>query len=248
MSIYGEGRYLTALGAVVDNAVREPEEIRAGRWDPVDEHGERLVPVPTPEEKRPDLASVYALTKFSQERMCLLIGKAYGISTVALRFFNVYGTRQALSNPYTGVLAIFASRLMNGNAPLIFEDGRQLRDFVHVRDVARACRAAIEAPATADGVYNIGSGKRISIAQLAEHLRRLLGRVEIRPELLGRYRVGDVRHCFADITRARLALGFAPQIDLGHGMAELAEWVSTETPKDQIDFATSELSRRGLVS
>lgn len=248
MSIYGEGRYLTAAGKVVDNALRDPAEIRAGRWDPVDGHGEPLVPVPTPEDKRPDLASIYALTKFSQERMCLLIGQAYGISTIALRFFNVYGTRQALSNPYTGVLAIFASRLMNGNPPLIFEDGRQLRDFVHVRDVARACRAAIEASGTANGVYNIGSGNRVSIAQLAERLRRLLGRVELRSELLGRYRVGDVRHCFADISRARRALGFAPRVDLDHGMAELAEWVITETPKDQMDFATSELSRRGLVS
>jgi dTDP-L-rhamnose 4-epimerase len=248
MSIYGEGRYRTVRGAIVDNAVRTPGEIRAGRWDPFDDDGEALVPVPTPEEKAPDLASVYALTKFSQERMCLLVGKAYGISTIALRFFNVYGTRQALSNPYTGVLAIFASRLRNGNPPLLFEDGRQLRDFVHVQDIARACRAAIEAPAKADGVYNIGSGKSVSILELADRLRRLLGREDLRPHLLSRYRVGDVRHCFADIAKARLALGFTPTVDLDQGMAELADWVSREAPKDQIDFATRELSRRGLVS
>jgi dTDP-L-rhamnose 4-epimerase len=248
MSIYGEGRYRAADGAIVDNAIRSDEAIRAGVWDPIDDTGEALVPLPTPEEKVPDLASVYALTKFSQERMCLLVGKAYGISTVALRFFNVYGTRQALSNPYTGVLAIFASRLMNGNPPLIFEDGRQLRDFVHVRDIAQACRAAIEAAPAADGVYNIGSGRSVSILELADRLRALLGRPDLKPELLGRYRIGDVRHCFADITKARQALGFEPTVALDVGMAELAEWVSRETPRDQVDFATRELSRRGLVA
>ena len=248
MSIYGEGRYRSASGAIVDDAARSDSSIRAGAWDPVDEDGQALVPMPTPEEKAPDLASVYALTKFSQERMCLLVGKAYGISTVALRFFNVYGTRQALSNPYTGVLAIFASRLMNGNPPLIFEDGRQLRDFVHVRDIAQACRAAIAAPAAADGAYNIGSGRSVSILELADRLRALLGRSDLKPQALGRYRIGDVRHCFADIAKARAGLGFEPKVSLDDGMAELAAWVSRETPRDQVDFATGELARRGLVA
>jgi dTDP-L-rhamnose 4-epimerase len=248
MSIYGEGRYRTADGRIVDQAVRSEAEVRAGRWDPVDEQGDALIPLPTPEEKVPDLASIYALTKFSQERMCLLIGKAYGISTVALRFFNVYGTRQALSNPYTGVLAIFASRVMNGNPPMVFEDGRQLRDFVHVHDIARACRAAIEAPPSADGAYNIGSGASISILELARRLATLLGREDIEPQLLGRYRIGDVRHCFADIEKAKNVLRFEPQMSLDQGMAELADWVSRQTPRDQVDFATRELSRRGLVA
>ncbi|WP_119300736.1 NAD-dependent epimerase/dehydratase family protein [Dongia deserti] len=248
MSVYGEGRYRTAPGAIVDNAVRSDGAIRAGAWDPVDERGEALVPIPTPEEKVPDLASVYALTKFSQERMCLLVGKAYGMSTVALRFFNVYGTRQALSNPYTGVLAIFASRLMNGNPPMIFEDGGQLRDFVHVRDVAQACRSAIEAAPTADGVYNVGTGRGVSIAELADRMRTLLGRPDLKPQLTGRYRIGDVRHCFAEIKKARHALGFDPKVGLNEGMAELVEWVRCEAPRDQVDFATRELSRRGLVA
>lgn len=248
MSIYGEGRYRTAGGTIIDDAVRSDAGTRTGAWDPLDDKGEALVPLPTPEQKIPDLASIYALTKFSQERMCLLVGRAYGISTVALRFFNVYGTRQALSNPYTGVLAIFASRLMNGNPPLIFEDGRQLRDFVHVRDVARACRAAIEAPPAADGAYNIGSGRSVSILELADQLRALLGRQDLKPQLLGRYRIGDVRHCFADIAKARRGLGFEPAVALDDGMAELADWVSRETPRDQVDFATGELSRRGLVA
>jgi len=248
MSIYGEGRYRAADGRIIDNAVRSEAGVRAGRWDPVDEQENNLIPLATPEEKIPDLASIYALTKFSQERRCLLIGKAYDISTVALRFFNVYGTRQALSNPYTGVLAIFASRVMNGNPPLVFEDGRQLRDFVHVHDIARACRAAIEAPGAADGAYNIGSGTSISIIELARRLAKLLGREDLEPQLLGRYRIGDVRHCFADIAKAKSALGFQPETALERGMAELADWVSRETPRDQVDFATRELSRRGLVA
>ena len=146
MSVYGEGRYLTSSSEICDTAEREPSLLQAGRWDPTDSAGAPMQAVPTPEDKRPSLRSIYALNKYAQERMSLLIGEAYGIPTIALRFFNVYGTRQALSNPYTGVLAIFAARLLNGRRPRVFEDGAQRRDFVHVSDVARACRLALEAP------------------------------------------------------------------------------------------------------
>ena len=159
MSVYGEGRYLTAAGEVCDYAERDAVRIRAGDWDPTDRAGGPLRAIATPEEKRPSLRSVYALNKYAQERMSLLIGDAYGIPTIALRFFNVYGTRQALSNPYTGVLAIFGARLLNGNRPRVFEDGTQRRDFVHVSDVACACRLALEAPDEVQGVFNIGSGE-----------------------------------------------------------------------------------------
>jgi dTDP-L-rhamnose 4-epimerase len=204
--------------------------------------------VPTPEDKRPNLSSVYALNKYAQERLCLLIGHAYDLPTVALRFFNVYGTRQALSNPYTGVLAIFASRLLNGNRPLLFEDGQQRRDFVDVPDVARACRLALEAPPSIRGVFNVGSGDSRTICDVFRELAATIGASGGLAEITGRYRVGDVRHCFADITRARTELGFEPRIAFADGLAEFAAWLAEETAIDRVEEATGELLRRGLVA
>ena len=201
MSLYGEGLYRTPIGDFVPGHERRLEQLRRRDWELHDVEGGVLTPVPTPENKQPALASIYALSKFDQERMCLIIGRAYQIPTVALRFFNVYGTRQALSNPYTGVMAIFASRLLNNNAPMIFEDGLQQRDFVSVHDVARGCRLALETPAAAGQVFNIGSGQHYTIRELAERISAVMGKEHIEPEITGKYRVGDVRHCFADITR-----------------------------------------------
>ncbi|MGC2857541.1 SDR family NAD(P)-dependent oxidoreductase [Novispirillum sp. DQ9] len=248
MSIYGEGLYRTASGALVEQATRAPEAVAAGRWDPVDATGLPLVPVATPENKPPSLASVYALSKYVQERMCLIFGEAYGIPTCALRFFNVFGTRQALSNPYTGVLAIFASRLLNGKAPRIFEDGRQLRDFVHVKDVAAACLLALEKDAANGQVFNVGSGNTYTVAELAERLARAMGRDDIAPEITGECRKGDIRHCFADLSKARDLLGFAPKVDFQEGLAELVEWVAGQVAADRVEEAASELRRRGLVA
>src|SRR5262249_19334683 len=152
------------------------------------------------ETKTPSLASVYALSKYDQEKMCLILGEAYDIPAAALRFFNVYGPRQALSNPYTGVLAIFASRLLNQKPPLIFEDGHQNRDFVSVYDVVQACRLALERPEAAGQVFNVGSGKHYTVVEIAQRVARALGKEHIRPEITNRYRRGDIRHCFADIT------------------------------------------------
>src|SRR4029079_18767501 len=168
-----------------------------------DEAGQVLEPLATPESKQPALASVYALSKYDQERMCLMTGRAYGIPTVALRFFNAYGPRQALSNPYTGVLAIFASRLLNDGAPKIFEDGMQQRDFVSVYDIARACRLALEVPEAVGGVFHIGSGQSITVREAAAAIAEVRGKPHLRPEITGKYRVGDARHCFADISLAR---------------------------------------------
>jgi dTDP-L-rhamnose 4-epimerase len=176
-----------------------------------------------------------------------LIGRAYHIPTTALRFFNVYGTRQALSNPYTGVLAIFASRLLNGKRPLVFEDGRQRRDFVSVYDVAQAFCLALERPETAGMALNIGSGRSYAIAEIAERLARVMGREELEPEIAGKYRVGDIRHCFADITLAREALGYEPQVVFEHGLAELAEWLEGQVATDRVDEASAELAVRGLT-
>ena len=236
MSVYGEGAYRGG-----DPGERTREQLERREWDFAG-----CEPVPTPETKRPALSSIYALTKYDQERACLVAGAAYGIPTVALRLFNVYGPGQALSNPYTGVLAIFASRLLNGRAPRVFEDGGQRRDFVSVHDVARAFRLALEGDG-ADGLaVNIGSGGSVTVSALAELLGRTLGK-EIAPEVTGEFRVGDVRHCFADVSLARETLGLQSQVALEDGIAELAEWLAGRAPVDRVDEATAELARRGLT-
>jgi dTDP-L-rhamnose 4-epimerase len=203
--------------------------------------------MPTPESKRPTLASVYALSKYDQERLCLLIGEAYNIPTVALRFFNVYGPRQALSNPYTGVLAIFASCLLNDNRPAIFEDGLQRRDFVSVYDVARACRLALEVEQAAGKVFNVGSGHAYTVREIAQRIAGVLGKGYLEPEITGQCRVGDIRHCFADVTRARGILGYAPQVEFEEGLTELAGWLAGQTSEDRVAQARAELAARGLT-
>ena len=242
MSIYGEGAY-----EPVPAMERTREQLERGDWEPSGPNGERLEPVPTPESKQPALASVYALTKYDQERMCLLYGAAYDVPAVALRFFNVYGPHQALSNPYTGVLAIFAARLLNDHAPVVYEDGGQRRDFVHVADVARACRLALEQDGADGRAVNVGRGQGTSVLEIAETLARLLGR-QIEPELPGKFRAGDIRHCFADVTRAREALGFEAEVPFEQGLGELAEWLEGQTATDRFDEAAAELDRRGLTA
>jgi dTDP-L-rhamnose 4-epimerase len=247
MSIYGEGLAQGAEGSV-EPQERSLEQLKLGRWELCAPDGTELTPLPTPETKQPSLSSIYALNKYNQERMCLIFGRAYGREVVATRFFNVYGPYQALSNPYTGVLAIFAARLLNGKPPLVFEDGNQRRDFVHVRDVARACRLALEAPHVAGQVINIGSGEGRRIIDIARMLATATGREGLVPHCTGKYRAGDIRHCFADISLARLLLGFTPEIAFADGLRELAEWLSTQVATDHVDAATNELERRGLVA
>src|SRR5215218_3938429 len=241
MSIYGEG-----ATAPVPAVERRREDLEARRFEPRGANGEELTALPTPETKQPANSSVYALTKYDQERMCLVFGDAYDVPTVALRFFNAYGPRQALSNPYTGVLAIFASRLLNGRPPLVYEDGGQRRDFVHVKDVARACVLALERDGADGRAVNVGSGRSVTVVEIARKLGGVLD-VEIEPEVTGTFRTGDIRHCFADITLARELLGFEPQVELEDGIAELAEWLATQRPEDHVDGATAELVARGLA-
>jgi dTDP-L-rhamnose 4-epimerase len=225
---------------------RSVEQLRTHDWEVRNADGVALVPLPTPEAKLPNLASIYALSKYDQERMCMVVGRAYSIPTVALRFFNVFGTRQALSNPYTGVLAIFAARLLNSAVPLVYEDGRQQRDFVHVSDVVQACRLALEVEGAAEQVFNVGSGQPRSVLEIAEGLARVLGRSHLRPEITGKYRVGDIRHCFADISLARRVLGYEPRMDFGRGLQELAEWLEGQSAADHVAQARAELDVRGL--
>jgi len=245
MSIYGEGLYVSDNGDVVEDASRPLNQLKNSDWELYNE-GQPLKPIATPESKKPSLASVYALSKYDQEVMSLICGKAYNIPTVALRFFNVYGTRQALSNPYTGVLAIFASRYLNNKAPLIFEDGEQKRDFVSVKDVAKACRLALEVEEAAYEVFNIGSGNSYTVNEIASKLSKTMG-VSVEQSVTGQYRVGDIRHCFGDISKAKRILGFQPEVNFEDGLKELAEWLEEQVAVDNVDQAKEELAARGLT-
>lgn len=247
MSIYGEGLYSTQAGDVIEDANRHLEQLKNSEWELKAVNGESLKPIPTPETKKPCLASVYALSKYDQEVMSLMFGRAYNIPTVALRFFNVYGTRQSLSNPYTGVLAIFASRYLNNKAPIVFEDGEQKRDFVSVKDVAKACWLALEVEEAAYEVFNIGSGNSYTVTGIAEKLSNTMGMQHIRPIATGQYRVGDIRHCFGDMSKAKKILGFEPEVSLEDGLKELAIWLEEQVAVDNVEQAKEELVVRGLT-
>lgn len=247
MSVYGEGSYRTADGRLVNGVERSLSQLKRGDWELRDQTGGVLIPMPTSETKQPSLASIYALSKYDQERMCLLFGRAYKIPTMALRFFNVYGTRQALSNPYTGVLAIFAARLLNNNPPIIFEDGQQRRDFVSVKDVAHACRLALERTDVEDQVFNVGGGASYTVTEIANRMATVLDRRHLDPHLTFDYRVGDIRHCFADISLARERLGYEPRVTLERGIEELSEWLSSQVAIDRVAEHQADLRARGLT-
>ena len=248
MSIYGEGLYRDADGNLVHDAERGPRAADAESWDPLDAQGRPLSPVATPETKQPSLSSIYALGKYVQERQTLIMTQAYGMEGTCLRLFNVYGPGQALSNPYTGVLAIFSSRLLNGQRPMIFEDGEQRRDFVHVSDVARAFNEALVHPAAPGEVFNIGSGTDRSVSDVSRSLAAAMGLNGLDPEIVGKTRIGDIRHCYCDGSKAAEKLGFQAATDFDEGLAELTEWVASQTADDRVDDARAELEARGLVA
>ena len=247
MSIYGEGLYRDADGNLVENAERKPR-VNGEGWDPRDAEGRPLSPIATPEWKQPSLASIYALGKYVQERQTLIMTEAYGMEGACLRLFNVYGPGQALSNPYTGVLAIFSSRLLNGQRPMIFEDGEQRRDFVYVGDVARAFADALFHPDAPGEVFNIGSGADRSVKDVARSIAGALHRNDLEPEISGRARIGDIRHCFCDGAKAAERLGFSAEKDFDEGLSELAEWVASQTADDRAEQARAELDAKGLVA
>jgi dTDP-L-rhamnose 4-epimerase len=246
MSIYGEGACRDADGTRVAPPLRPESQLAQRRFELEDARGRPLTPIPTPEDHPLRPSSVYAVTKRDHEELFLAVGAAYGIPTVALRYFNVYGTRQALSNPYTGVVAIFAARLLNGRPPLLFEDGLQSRDFVHVSDVVAANLLALERDEAVGGVFNVGTGRATPIREVATQLARALG-LELAPEISGRYRAGDVRHCIADVSALARAVGYAPRVELARGLAELLGWLRAQCPVDRVDRARAELEQRGLA-
>lgn len=249
MSIYGEGRYqCTQCGRSAAPGVRSVAQLKAGKWDLACEHcGGKLKPVPTDEDKPSQLNSVYALSKRDQEELCLIYGRIYGLPVTALRFFNIYGTRQALSNPYTGVAAVFASRMLNGQQPHIFEDGEQMRDFVHVKDIVRANLLAMQRGPSDGEVINIGSGTPVTIRQVADLLANALDK-KVNPVISNKYRAGDVRHCYADISKARRLLGYEPQVTHEEGFRELAEWLRGQRAEDKAETMLKELSSYGLTA
>jgi dTDP-L-rhamnose 4-epimerase len=250
MTGYGEGVYRRPSdGRLLRVGIRTEADIQRHGWEPAcPETGEALEAAPTPEDAALLARNVYALTKRYQEELCLSLGAVYGFPVVCLRLFNVYGPRQSLSNPYTGVLAIFLSRLAARQRPVVYEDGAQSRDFVSVHDVVGAMLAAFDSPAADGVVLNIGSGTARRIADVARTAARITGADGIEPEVTGQFRRGDVRHCTADLGRARRVLGFEPRVAWEDGLAELAAWAQATTAVDSFARADRELRDRGLVS
>lgn len=246
MSIYGEGAYRTASGEVVHPSIRPESQLAAQQFEHLGPEGEVLVPVGTAEDKPLVPTSIYAITKRDHEEMFLSTGAAYGIPATALRYFNIYGTRQSLSNPYTGVVAIFSSRLLNKNRPMIFEDGHQSRDFVHVSDIVRANLLAMESDAANGQLYNVGTGRSTSVLQVADALAKELGFDEP-ADVVGKYRAGDIRHCFGDTSRIERELGYTAEVSLEDGMRELLDWLRTQEAEDSVEKAAAELEARGLT-
>jgi dTDP-L-rhamnose 4-epimerase len=249
IGVYGEGAYTCATHGAVAPTIRPEEQLAARDWEQHCPHcGAHVTSIPTPEDKALYRDNIYSMTKYHQEEMVLLIGKTYGIPSVAPRFFNVYGPRQSLSNPYAGVAAIWLSRLLNGKQPVVFEDGGQLRDFVSIHDVVDCLLLMLEKPGADYLPVNVGSGQTITILDVAKLLGRLLGS-PIEPQITQAGRKFDIRHNTADITRARDTLGFAPKVTLGQGFAELITWART-TPDVAVDFfdkAMQELKDKGLL-
>jgi dTDP-L-rhamnose 4-epimerase len=249
MSIYGEGKYHCGDCGVVFPRLRTEAQLRTRDWEMKCPHcGQDVGLLPTDEEKPLYPTSIYAITKRDHEEMFLSTGLAYDIPAVALRFFNAYGPRQALSNPYTGVMAIFSSRLLNGQPPVIYEDGLQSRDFVHISDIVQGLLLAMDRPEADYQVLNLGTGVPTSIAEVAKLLSQHLTDGQVKPQILNQFRAGDIRHCYADLTRARRLLGFEPRIPLQEGMADLLAWVKVQTAEDRFEQVEKELAAKALIS
>jgi dTDP-L-rhamnose 4-epimerase len=248
MSIYGEGRYACPTCGPVAPPARSINQLKEKAWElRCPSCNKALTPSPTDEEKPLQCTSIYALNKKAQEEMVLIFGQTYGIPSVAFRYFNIYGPRQALSNPYTGVAAIFASRLLNRKAPVVFEDGMQMRDFVNVRDIVQANLLALNSSGADGMALNVGSGQPVNIAQVGNEIARMLG-ADIQPKIAGTYRAGDIRHCYADISKIASALGYAPQVTFREGVAELVAWLESQQAHDHTEEALHQLTARGLVA
>jgi len=247
MSSYGEGTYECAECGLVYPPLRGADQMESGGWSlKCPGCGKDVKPVPTPESKTCQPNSIYAISKKDQEDIVLNIGKTYGLPVVSLRYFNVYGPRQSLSNPYTGVAAIFISRVKNNNPPVIYEDGLQTRDFISVYDIAEANMLAMEKKAADYEVFNVGSGEPTSIKGVAETIISLF-KSEVEPDVTNKFRKGDVRHCYADTKKIEKKLGFKPKTSFADGTADLIKWSEGVESEDKFETAKTELEQRGLV-
>jgi len=247
MSTYGEGSYECNSCGKIEPDLRPEKQMSEGKWGvscPLCK--KEAKPLATKETKTQRINSIYALTKKDQEDMVINIAKSYGIPSVALRFFNVYGPRQSLSNPYTGVVAIFLSRLKNNNPPVVYEDGNQSRDFVSVHDIVQASVLAMENKAADYKIFNVGAGNQITIKEIAEKLAKLTGK-SIQPKISGQFRKGDVRHCYSDINKISETLGFKPRVDIDEGLKELIQWSSDQEAEDMYNKAEQELKEKNLI-
>lgn len=247
MSGYGEGLYKCNKCGITKGQLRDEKSLEQGDWSHYCINClQLLVPVPTSEDTSLVCNSVYAITKKVQEEMVLNFGKTYHFPVAALRYFNVYGPRQSLSNPYTGVAAIFMSRIKNNNPPVIYEDGLQTRDFVSVRDIVQANILAFEKNTANYEVFNVGAEKPLTILSIAEKLISLM-KSDTKPYVTNQFRKGDVRHCFADISKIKTKLGYKPSISFENGMKELVEYSESENAIDNFEKATTELRERALI-
>lgn len=246
MSVYGEGQYRCVQCGPVFPALRAETQLQQRAWEMQCPQCQRAVTAePTSEDKPLMPTSVYAISKRDQEELCLSVGWSYQIPTVALRYFNVYGPRQALSNPYTGVCAIFSARIKNRHRPLVFEDGAQTRDFIHVSDIVRANLLVMGESKADYGVFNVGTGRAVAIAQVGRLLAQCYA-VPVEPEMTLKYRSGDIRHCVADISKLQ-ALGFTPSVTLEDGVRDLVAWGRQVEASDRVEEAARELEARGLT-
>ncbi len=248
MSVYGEGAYRTLQGEMRSPRVRSRDLLERGEWELRDAvTGAPLEPLPTPETKPLQPTSVYAVTKRDHEELFLNVGYAYRIPTVALRYFNIYGERQALSNPYTGIAAIFSARVLNSKPPLIFEDGQQRRDFIHVSDIVAANLLALATDRADYQALNVGTGRATTVREVADLISGALGKPDLKPQVLCTFREGDIRHCYADIALARRLLGFEPKVAFAHGIQQLLSWVRGQQADDRFEEAHRQLVVRGLA-
>jgi dTDP-L-rhamnose 4-epimerase len=247
-SVYGEGKYQCQNCGVVYPEPRLDENLRSKQWEMhCPTCGDNIEPMPTDEDSLLKPKSVYAITKQAQEQMFLVMGRAYQIPVVVLRYFNVYGPRQSLNNPYTGILSIFSSRIINGKPPLIFEDGAESRDFVHVRDTVTATILALEKTEADNEILNVGSGERTTVLQIADLLVKKLGS-SAKPVLVGKYRLGDIRHCYADLKKVNSKLGYQPRYSIEEGISNFATWAKKQKKViDLSDKANKELTVRKLL-
>ena len=249
-SVYGEGAFTLAdaHGPLVPAVARKREDLEAGRWEPVDALGRPLSVVPTPESLPFAPGSVYAATKAAQELLISSASIALGLRTTIFRFQNVYGEGQSLRNPYTGIISIFFNRARQGLEIPVYEDGLESRDFVHVTDVVYALAATLEAPLPNGIILNVGAGVPTSVSHLAATLLKVSG-FDVPVRVTGQYRLGDIRHCYADVSQAAKYLGFAPKISLEDGLRRFCKWAATQpVHKDRSAHAEAELKERGLTS